>query len=749
MNETDDYLPEDDDADESRRLANALREYESGLLTGRRPDREELLARYPGLGQDLLDGLDGLDFLHHAGSQFTSAQGLASVATRELATVPGGGFGTLGDFQLIREIGRGGMGVVYEAEQISLGRKVALKVLPFAATLDSRQFRRFENEARAAAQLHHPHIVPVYAVGCERGVHYYAMQLIEGRALSEWIATLRQQPRPAPPAAETARQGDHWTAAGTEHRGYFRAVARLGAQAADALEYAHQMGVVHRDIKPANLLLDGRDHLWVTDFGLARMQTHPGMTAPGDLVGTLRYMSPEQARGDPAIDPRSDVYALGATLYELATLHPMVDATDRQACLRQVLDDDPLPPSRINTALPPELEIIISKATAKSPGDRYSSAAMLADDLRRYLDDRPILARRPTLRDRANRWARRHRRSLGVAVAILAAAVPILAAATWRADRAERQLRAAVEQLQYEQDRTAKALEREAAQRAAAERSFREARQVLDYLTQLGESGLADRPELRQLRRELLEKLLGYYKEFVENHRDDPTTQAELNEAQYRVAAILAEVGSRSDAVAAYEQFRRGRERTPGSTPPLPFFRPRGVGLLALTLQPSVQKELRLTPEVIATLTTFADSRRSSTPGPDDDAQVEAKLAEFLPTQQIHRLRQIALQQRGPYSLVEPEVISALNLSETQQSRIREILDDARQRIWAMIGLGSDPDWRTKSEQFWHDVNERLLAVLSPEQRDIRTELLGEPFHGQIRFRWGNRPRVGESRSER
>lgn len=744
MSETHDYRP-DEGVEESRRLAAALREYESALLSGRRPDRQEFLARYPDLGQELLDSLDGLDFLHAAGSQLIPRSGLVAAGKRESMTLTGGTFGTLGDFQLIREIGRGGMGVVYEAEQISLGRRVALKVLPFAATLDHRQLRRFENEARAAAQLHHPHIVPVYAVGCERGVHYYAMQLIEGRPLSELIAHLRQQPRVAS-TLETAGLASLWTVAGTHSRGYYRAVARLGVQAADALEYAHQMGVVHRDIKPANLLLDSRDHLWVTDFGLARMQTHPGMTAPGDLVGTLRYMSPEQARGDPAIDPRSDVYALGATLYELVTLRPMINGSDRQVCLQQILEDDPLPPSRIQPGVPPELEIIIGKATAKLPADRYASAAMLADDLRRFLEDRPILARRPSLRDRASRWARRHRRSLGVAVVILAAAVPILAAATWRADRAERQLRAALEQLRHEQERTSAALTREATQRAAAERSFREARQVLDYLTQLGESGLADRPELRQLRRELLEKLLGYYKEFVENHRDDPTTQAELNEAQYRVAAILAEVGSRSDAVAAYEQFRRSRDRSPGSTPPLPFFRPRGAGLLALSLQPSVQDELHLSPEIIASLNTVAESRRGPAITADDDARVESILAEFLTAEQFQRLRQIAFQQRGPYCLVEPEMITALNLSETQQSRIREILDDARQRIWAMIGLGSDPDWRTKSEQFWHDVNERLLAVLTPQQREIRREFLGEPFHGPIHFRWGSRPRGGEAR---
>lgn len=732
MSDTGDYLPLDDPAD-SPRLVAAIREYEAALLAGKRLDRREFLARYADLGEELIDGIGGLDFLHSAGSRLqTSTSGRSSPAAATHNTPE---TGTLGDFRLIREIGRGGMGVVYEAEQISLGRKVALKVLPFAATLDSRQLRRFENEARAAAQLHHPHIVPVHAVGCERGVHYYAMQLIDGQPLSDVIDRLRHAPQAAPASAETAPTYSGWTLGGTESRAYFHTVARLGAQAADALEYAHQMGVVHRDIKPANLLVDGRDHLWVTDFGLARVQTAPGMTAPGDLVGTLRYMSPEQARGDPAIDPRSDVYSLGATLYELLTLRPVFSGVDRQACLRQIFEDDPVHPRTWNRAIPIEFETVVLKALAKSPEDRYPSASALADDLRRFLDDRPVTARRPSLRDRATRWARRHRRAGACVVAALAIAVPVLATTTWRAERAEKQLLAMNEQLRQEQAKTDHALQREATQRAAAERSFREARKVLDYLTQLGESGLADRPELRPIRRELLEKLLGYYKEFVEQHRDDPATRADLAEAQYRVAAILAEVGSTADAVAAYEQYRRGRDR---GLPP-PFFRPRGSGLLYLGLQASVREELQLTDAQSADLEQYADNRRGHASGADDDAEVEAHLMQLLTIHQYQRLHQIALQLRGHHALTEAGVAEKLELSDAQQAEIRRILDDARQRMWTIIGFGPDPDWRTKSEQFWSSVGVRLLAVLTPQQNTVWLAELGQPFTGEIRFRWSSR----------
>ena len=259
-------------------------------------------------------------------------------------------FGVLGDFRLLREIGRGGMGVVYEAEQISLARRVALKVLPFAATLDNKQIQRFKNEAQAAGQLHHTNIVAVHFVGCERGVHFYAMQYIEGQSLGQVIADLRSQNADLPkksgvrtaqpvspgtqdhqpaepvhqsaicdPPSEIAAPTPPVAALSTEksltNRAFFHAVAKLGMQAAEALDYSHELGVIHRDIKPANLLLDVRGKLWITDFGLAHCQSQAGLTMSGDLVGTLRYMSPEQALAKRVVvDHRTDIYSLGATL---------------------------------------------------------------------------------------------------------------------------------------------------------------------------------------------------------------------------------------------------------------------------------------------------------------------------------------------------------------------------------------------------------------------------------------------------
>jgi tetratricopeptide (TPR) repeat protein len=351
------------------------------------------------------------------------------------------------------------MGIVYEAVQVSLRRRVALKVLPLAATLDPRQLQRFHNEARAAAGLHHSNIVPVHAVGCERGTHYYAMQFIDGHTLAETIRQLRQaggapEARTTPyQAADTeavARQNTLTTEHGKRGQAYFRRVAELGVQAAEALDHAHQMGIVHRDIKPANLMVDGAGRLWVTDFGLAQVQQgEAGLTLSGDLVGTLRYMSPEQALARRVvIDHRTDVYSLGATLYELLALRPVFAGTDRQELLRQIAFEEPTAPRRLERSIPAELETIVLKALEKNLADRYATAQELADDLRNWLEDRPIRARRPSLRQVLVKWARRHKAAVrATGVVLLLAMVAATGAGLWWAQKrsaAQAEVRAAL-----------------------------------------------------------------------------------------------------------------------------------------------------------------------------------------------------------------------------------------------------------------------------------------------------------------
>jgi tetratricopeptide (TPR) repeat protein len=467
---------------------------------------------------DSLPGSAESNSRHEPGSGFLRRLKLASPAPVPGVDLDNGEFETqlpspLGDFRLLREIGRGGMGVVYEAEQMSLGRRVALKVLPFASTLDARTLQRFRNEAQAAAHLHHPNIVPVHATGCERGVHFYAMQYIKGQTLAALIAELRQRagtgsvPQRStrlqmPGALEPVGSGDlrltgpyspaivqtlfgettidpakpSSAVRSFKSWQFFQTVAHLGIQAAEALEHAHELGIIHRDIKPGNLLIEhtpappGCDtvtrcgtvsdrattgageelRLWITDFGLAHMASVGGqagcnLTLTGDLVGTLRYMSPEQALAKRVIiDHRTDIYSLGVTLYELLTLTPAFTGQDRQELLRQIAFEEPRPPRRINKAIPAELETMVLKAIEKNPADRYATAQDLAHDLHRFLEDKPILARRPSMVQRARKWTRRHRAATWALVCV--AAVWLLAAGSLLYER-HRRLAAVAQQV--------------------------------------------------------------------------------------------------------------------------------------------------------------------------------------------------------------------------------------------------------------------------------------------------------------
>ena len=389
---------------------------------GEHPEVEEYIQRHPQHAGVIQNLFASLQFIRLSN---TDAAKLALTTTAEIQSE-----GQLGDFRIVREIGRGGMGVVYEAVQISLGRRVALKVLPFAAALDAKHLQRFKNEAQAAAGLQHSNIVPVYHVGCDRGVHYYAMQHIDGQTLAEVIDDSQTHLAPikkatAPESADDDKQLKEpgkegrsaggkstivaWTTERSAHPStFFRSIARLGIQGAEVAEYADQLGIVHRDIKPANILIDGRGTLWITDFGLAQVQTNDRLTMTGDVVGTLRYMSPEQAlahRG--CVDHRTDIYSWGVTLYELITLRPAFGAVKRHELLRQIEFEEPLFLRQLNRAVPAELETIVRKAMEKDPLDRYASAQDLADDLRRFLEEKPIRAKHPTVMQRMTKWCAR------------------------------------------------------------------------------------------------------------------------------------------------------------------------------------------------------------------------------------------------------------------------------------------------------------------------------------------------------
>ena len=316
----------------------------------------------------------------------------------------------IGDFMVLREIGRGGMGVVYEAEQLSLRRRVALKVISRHASRSPRALERFRHEAQTAGRLHHANIVPVLGVGQEGDLHYFVMQYIEGVGLDRLI-DYRQQDRSLPSGSTAGAQGDCYLAAealrGTGRNANgdcWRNMARLGLQVAQALDYAHQLGIQHRDVKPSNLLVDKQCHVWLADFGLARDATAEPLAEMGEIVGTLRYLAPERLSGES--DERSDVYGLGATLYELLTGKPAFGGTDRTLLLRRILRADFRSPRTINARIPRDLETIVLRAMARNLSERYATAAAVAEDLQRFLIGRPILARRCSWIARGWRWYR-------------------------------------------------------------------------------------------------------------------------------------------------------------------------------------------------------------------------------------------------------------------------------------------------------------------------------------------------------
>jgi serine/threonine protein kinase/WD40 repeat protein len=416
---------------------------------GERPPLSEYADRHPDLAAEIRDLFPALVKIEHLKP---AAGDLTGDFVAENRPADGRTPERLGEYRILREVGHGGMGVVYEAEQESLGRHVALKVLPRQALLKATYLERFRREAKAAARLHHTNIVPVFGVGEHDGTHFYAMQFIRGEGLDLVLNDLRrlraapampseesvahslltgrfaapESPPPEGPAAAlsaaTAVEGVHGSStlsAGGSDDHYFRGIARVGLQVADALAYAHRQGILHRDIKPSNLLLDQEGMVWITDFGLAKAEGADDLTQTGDVVGTIRFMAPERFDGRSL--PQSDVYSLGLTLYELLTLRPAFDDTNKGRLIEKVLHEPPVAPRKIDPRVPRDLETIVLKCLAKEPAERYATADAVAEDLRRFLADRPIRARRTPWHERTWRWCRRN-----PMVATLSAAVALL-----------------------------------------------------------------------------------------------------------------------------------------------------------------------------------------------------------------------------------------------------------------------------------------------------------------------------------
>ncbi len=550
-------------------------EFMERLRQGQRPSVEEYAAQHPELAEEIRELFPTIAMTERIKArQEQTSGGRATLGAAQLSR--------LGDFRIIREIGRGGMGVVFEAEQESLRRRVAVKVLPRQALLDEKHLKRFQREAQIAANLHHTNIVEVFGVGEQDGFHYYVMQFIEGVGLDAVVPELAKAVQLAggneSASASVSPEKNSLPAVvrqllgaeGFENRRldsiYWQNVARIGWQAADALSYAHNQGVLHRDIKPANLLLANQGTVWLTDFGLAKAAQSDDLSLSQGIVGTLRYMAPEQFGGQS--DHRSDIYSLGLTLYELLALRPAYEESDQSKLMQRIVAGGPTPPGAARPGIPPDLETIILKAISYEADGRYQSAAAMADDLRCFLEDRPIRARRVSAVEHLSRWCRRNKAMASLAGTILVLLVLV----------------AVVSSIGYVHTKTA--LRGEALERAKAEANASLAVEALDrtferlYPTRMvvrpqpaieGLRGeIMDVPSAPVLSKEtaaLLEDMLPFYDRLAQQTGNGDDLRLRTAEANSRVGAIQQQLGQSEAAVKAYQRaialFRELGSRSP------------------------------------------------------------------------------------------------------------------------------------------------------------------------------------------
>jgi serine/threonine protein kinase len=745
-----------DEAADDPRILDLVKKYQIEWETHGRPDRDSFLNRYPELADQLSDYLDGVDLLQQ------NAKALSRVDNIPAPLDPGLNEGDrLGEFELIREVGRGGMGIVYEAHQTSLNRRVAIKVLPEAFALDRTRLQRFIVEAQAAAAVVHPHIVPVYAIGEDRGVPYYVMRLVDGSPL-DVVAnrvstrTLSQHGNSTVPQSPTARKAP----AGQQGSGdtdpqllnhsmteqlldlslsnreaYFRAIACLGSQVGRALDHAHQCGVVHRDVKPANLMLDRDGHIWVTDFGLAHFAANPTVSKEGTAIGTLRYMSPEQAAGDRRrLDHRTDIYSLAVTLYELLTGHPAFPAQSPPALLHQIATREPVKPRIIDDSIPRDLETILLKAMQKEVGDRYTTAGEFSDDLDRFLEGKPIAARRPWAWDRAMKWTSRHPGriaaamfSLMVVIVASGVAVGMVSAEKRETERALQDKDRALQATKQAKDEAETAEKRERERADEVTRQFNRAKELGDLVYKISEEEMASfsgstYPGSRSdsafqgPRRRLLLAALDIYRDLAKTGKD-PKIVKELDDLLSRVQKLLNELDIRREAEAT-----------------------------VLLFHSDVKTELGITAEQGKKIDMFVVKHppgksglpfkgfAAPSPSPSLNQEQKKQLLESLTAQQRQRLRQIYVQYRGPSAFTDLDVVEQLDLNKDQRKLIKALSSEKPNEFihsglsYLTAKIGGMPPKVPDSFDPSVRIMDRIIDSLTLEQKEKWRILMGAPF---------------------
>ncbi|MBI3407627.1 MAG: serine/threonine protein kinase [Planctomycetes bacterium] len=408
-------------------------------------------------------------------------------------------------YEVLGLLGQGGMGRVYKARDLRLGRVVALKIISSQAQATPEQLARFQAETQALAKLNHPHIVQIFEVNKCDGVPFFSLEFLEGGSLDRKLAGKPQAPTPA---------------------------ARMLQVLARATYDAHSQGIVHRDLKPGNILLTREGQPKISDFGLAKqLDDQSNQTRTGAIIGTPTYMAPEQAAGESkSVGPQTDVYALGVIFYEMLTGRPPHQGLSALETMQLIRYADPVPPKRLQPGLPRALETICLKCLEKQPAKRYASALALAEDLERYLANKPIQARRAGAAERVGKWVQRHPASAALFAVVVLGVMSVTALTLWSNARL-----------------------REAAERAEAR--SRLARAVVDDMyTRVAEELLADEPFQDPLRREFLQKASELYREFAQESGRDPKVRQETALAYFRLGQIQRILNQHSLADDAFER---------------------------------------------------------------------------------------------------------------------------------------------------------------------------------------------------